>query len=104
MKKIIIVIFSLFLCNTLFSQELPPSIKYGKLNANKQIKNELDSLSKLYLVNVITHSIIETKDSVFNEIVYNDQHGITRKKLLSAARKSSVPISCTNHTNGIKFK
>jgi len=104
MKKIIIVIFSLFVCNSSFSQELPPSIKYGKLYANKQIKIELDSLSKLYSVNVIKHNVIETKDSIFSEITYGDQYGIVLKKLFSAARKLSVPVSCANHTNSIKLK
>ena len=104
MKKIMIVMFLLFLCNTLFSQEVPPSVKYGKFNANTQIKNELDSLSKAHSVHVIVYNVIETKDIIFHEILYNDQYNITRRKLLGTTRKSSTPTSLSNHTNSIKFK
>ena len=104
MKKIMIVMFLLFLCNTLFSQEVPPSVKYGKFNANTQIKNELDSLSKAHSVHVIVYNVIEAKDSTFYEILYYDQYNTTRRKLLGTARKSSTPTSLSNHTNGIKFK
>lgn len=104
MKKIKITLFLFLSVGSLFSQDQPPSIKYGKFNANMIIKKELDSLSKLYLINVITYTTIEKRDTIFKEITYYDQYGITRKKLLGGARKLSVPISLTDHTNRVKFK
>ena len=68
------------------------------------IKRELDSLSKIHSVHVIVYNVIEAKDSTFYEILYYDQYNTTRRKLLGTARKSSIPTSLSNHTNGIKFK
>jgi hypothetical protein len=104
MKKTLITIFLLSIGYSLFSQELPPSVKYGKQQTRMMIKNELDSLSKIHSVDVIVFNTIETDTTILSEIFYNNKNGTTGKKLLRSTRKLSIPVSLSNHSNSVKLK